>query len=525
MRSVESDVLVVGAGTTGMTLALQAHAHGARVRVVERRRDRFRPSRALMVHPRALELLRPLGVTDALLERAGPPAVQLHLGRREVVATFEDLAFADSAFPHLLIEAQAHVEAVLGDALRARGVEVERGTEVVGVRHDIDGPVVHLVHGRDDETAVPRFVVGCDGSASTVRRSVDIGWRGKSYPQEVVLADVELDGDLDRDAAHGAPAPGGVVLLFPVGERAPWRLLSTRRAVGEAGPPGQPGGPVPRDELQALIDRAGISARITGVAWSARVALERRLATSFRSGPVFLAGDAAHVHSPAGGQGMNTGIQDAANLGWKLAFAASAAAGAGSVPPDALLGSYEAERRPAAREVLALTHLLFWGEAGTGPVASLVRRRIAPAAGAVLPLLLRQRRVLATGMRALSQLHVRYRHSPISFEGAPPPRHGSAAGTRLADEPVDVQGRRRQLHELLAVPGVHLLLEDRAARALNELRGDHVRLHRIESWPGRGVIAVRPDGHVGYRSAVADVRDVQRWLATLGLALFGPETR
>ena len=160
--------------------------------------------------------------------------------------------------------------------------------------------------------------------------------------------------------------------------------------------------------------------------------LEHRIAAAYRAGPLFLVGDAAHVHSPAGGQGMNTGIQDAANLGWKLAFASAALARAGSAP-ELLLASYEDERRPVGGQVMILTHLLYWGEAGTGTLASVVRSRLLPAVAPAIPFLLKRRRLMAAGVRVLSQLNVRYQQSPISMTGHPPGRHGSRPGERGPD--------------------------------------------------------------------------------------------
>lgn len=530
MSAGAAHVLVVGAGTTGLALALQAHAHGAQVRVIERREAPARPSRALIVHPRTLEVLRPLGVTGALLERGDPaPHVLVHLGARVIPVALGPLALADTAYPHLLFATQATVESVLGDALAARGVEVERGCELVGADLGHDEFRARLRrHGRCEQVA-GRFLVGCDGPASTVRRIAGVGWRGRAYRQEVVLADLELVTDLSPGTGHAVAAPGGVLFLFSPGEGATWRLLSTRAARGAGGAPGQPGDAVPAGVLQGLLDGAALPARVAAVAWSARVPLEHRVATAYRAGPVLLAGDAAHVHSPAGGQGMNTGIQDATNLGWKLALAGSSARPSAT---ETLLASYDAERRPAARRVVALTHLLFWGEAGTGPVAGLLRRRLAPAAAPALAGLVRQPRLLAAAARVLAPLDLVYRGSPLSLEGGTDGRRRARPGARLPDETVSVAGRSCRLHDLLAAPGIHVLLDDEATvsgvgaggdgarleAALRSGAGGGVHLHRIDSWRGAGGLGVRPDGHVGYRSGSADAGELLRWLELLAIA-------
>ncbi len=379
------DVLVVGAGPAGLALALQAHGHGARVRVIDRRLEPFRPSRALILHPRTLEALRPLGVTQALLAKADvKPTADLHAGNRVVQVRFSDLALPDTAFPHISLIRQMDAERVLAQALADRGVEVEYGTELVSARDSTDAArAVLRTRGRASEADFA-FIAGCDGPASTVRSLSGIGWPGAPYPVEILLADVELDGGLADDRTHVLVGREGIAFAFRLGEQATWRLLFTRPVSSGTSrlPFGQPGPPVPAEELRALLTGAGLTATVRDVAWSARIRVQRRVADQFRRGRLFIAGDAAHAYSPATGQGMNAAIQDAANLGWKLAFAAAAPSS-----NALLLDSYESERRPVARGVLGLTHLAFWAEAGTGQVPALLRglggaARCAPDPGA-----------------------------------------------------------------------------------------------------------------------------------------------
>jgi 2-polyprenyl-6-methoxyphenol hydroxylase-like FAD-dependent oxidoreductase len=507
-----ADILVAGAGPAGLTVALQAHDHGAQVRIIDRRPEAWRPSRALIMHARTLEVLRPLGVTEALLDRADiAPRADLHLGRRVLHARLADLALPDTAFPHLTLIRQMDVEMVLAQALADRGVEVERGTELVGTCEGPDGVRATLRTPRHIEQASFGYVAGCDGPASTVRAQAGIGWPGRAYPVEIVLADAELDTDLGG-SAHVVAGRDGLVFAFRLGEQATWRLLATRP--GGADPPlfGQPGLPVPAIELQSLLDRAGLDVHITDLAWSARVSVQRRVAERFRSGRLFLVGDAAHAYSPATGQGMNAAIQDAANLGWKLAFAGSQSAS------PALLDSYDSERRPVAHEVLAMTHLAFWGEAFPGRLSSALRGTLMPRVAPLVPALLSRRGLLAQGIRLTSQLGVSYRRSPLSVEGIPTPRSGPRAGDRLPDRTVTVGGRIGRLHNLLACPGVHIVLgqDAQAPDTARSLRPVHV--HRLTSTPGHGLIAVRPDGYIGYRCRTADARQFAEWLKLIGVA-------
>ena len=456
-------------------------------------------------------MLRPLGVTRALLARADiAPAADLRLGSRVVRVTFGDLALPDTAFPHLSLVRQMDVERVLAQALADRGVEVERGTELAAVREEPGGVRAVL-----RSPAGPRRPGSASPSAATARPAPcgpRPAWAGPAaYPVEIVLADAELDGDLAGDAAQVVAGRGGLLFAFRLGERATWRLLATRPATSERLEPGSFGPPVSAADLQALIDAAGLDARITGLVWSARVRVQRRVAGRFRRGRLFLAGDAAHAYSPATGQGMNAAIQDAANLGWKLAFAAARPAG------GPLLDSYDRERRPVARQLLAMTNLAFWAEAGTGPVPSAFRARLAPLAAPLVPALTRGR-LAAAGIRLLSQLSVSYRGSPLSVEGTPRRRGGPRAGDRLPDRLVRADGRSVRLHDLLARPGVHILLDRDADRLEDLALGRFVTVHRLTSVPGRGVTVVRPDGYIGFRGGTAEAGQLAAWLARVSAA-------
>jgi 2-polyprenyl-6-methoxyphenol hydroxylase-like FAD-dependent oxidoreductase len=444
------------------------------------------------MHARTLEVLRPLRVTQALLARADTaPVADLHLGGRVVRIRLTDLALPDTAFPHLTLIRQMDVETVLARALADRGIEVERGIELTQVREGPGGAQAVLRSRTKAEEAIFGFVAGCDGPASTVRAQAGIGWPGRPYAVEVVLADAELDADLTGGVARVAAGRRGLLFAFRLGERAAWRLLATRPAGADPLPFGQPGPPVPATELQALLDEAGLGVQISGLAWSTRIRLQHRTAKRFRHGRLFLAGDAAHAYSPATGQGMNAAIQDAANLGWKLAFAASPA-GDSAI----LLASYDRERRPVARQVLAMTHLAFWGEASTDRLPSLIRGTLVPLAAPLIPALMSRRHLVAAGIRLLSQLAVSYRGSPLSVEGTAQPSGGPRAGDRLPDKTVTSAGRTLRLHELLARPGVRVLLERDADRLDDVATGPMVHIHRLTSTPGRGLMVVRPDGRI-----------------------------
>ena len=526
------DVLVVGAGPTGLAVALQAAAHGARVDVVDRRDGTPRPSRALVVQPRTLELLAPLGATERLLEvGSSRVGAVLHARGRDVPVDLGDLPLPDTAYPWLLLVPQAVVEATLLGLLLERGVCVRWGTEVgdvaVGVGDaDLRGRTV--VRGRDGRVlGAARFVVGCDGAASTVRSAVGIGFPGRAYRHPVVLADVDVSRPSGLSGAHVFAARDGILFLFPLGEQAPWRLVvaghasvqSTSALNASARPPRSSPGPPSRGQLAALVRSMTDGAvALDDVAWAEQVPLRHHLARSFRRGSVLLAGDAAHVHSPAGAQGMNTGLQDACGLGWRLALAATSPPGVSH-----LLDGYERERRPVARLGIAWTSLAWWGESSADPAARVLRRLVVPA---VAPTVARHLGTLAPAVRLVTGLALSHRRPgmPLAVR-APGPGSGRVrVGDRLADlllpaappDQPDPLGRGHppgtplRLHELLDRPGHHLLLLGEGATAppppdlpehwVHEVRlpeaggGDQLARHlgtRCPTW-----CLVRPDGHV-----------------------------
>jgi 2-polyprenyl-6-methoxyphenol hydroxylase-like FAD-dependent oxidoreductase len=522
------EVLVVGAGPTGLTLAAQLRALGATVRIVDRQLDRVHESRALGVQPRTLEVLRGLGVAGELVARGNDAVwLQLHSGGRVVRVRLFGLGLDDTEFPFLLLVSQADTEQVLGDHLAAGGIPVERGAELVGFHADPDVVTCTLRHrdGRSEQVRV-RYLVGCDGAHSAVRQGAGIPFQGGAYPQTFALADLEADG-LDRDAAHAFTGGTGVALFFPLGRPASWRLLATHPSLRGRREPARPS----LQELQALADAmTGGSVRLHDPVWRTYFRLQHRHADRYQRGRIFLAGDAAHVHSPAGAQGMNTGIQDAWNLGWKLALVGR------GVAEEALLDSYDAERRPVGRLVVRFSDRAFTAVTSTNPLVRALRTRLVPR---VLPLALRFDRGVASGFRTVAQLNISYRHSPAVQEGRPALRRGPRAGDRLPDAPIARDGERCWLGEALAEPRFHLLLcgpvgdwHPSQLAALRHRHPDILAIHHLtrEATPGAlhdldgrafarlGVdgtaqYLVRPDGHIGYRCGGDDLAGLQRHLS------------
>ncbi len=523
------DVLVVGAGPTGLTLAAELAAFGIRARLIDRGLDRVHESRALAIQPRTLEVLARLGVTDELIAD-GNRAVRLrmHVPGRVLVVPLFDLGLEDTAYPFLLFLSQAETERVLGEHLATAGVRVERGVELASLSDAGDSATATLRHrdGRE-EVVSARYVAGCDGGHSTVRRLAGIGFEGGSYPQTFVLADTEADG-IEPGAAHVFVSQTGMLFFFPLLKPATWRLLAMRppadRTPAEAA--------VVLDEVQALASSyTGGAVRLHDPVWMTNFRLHHRAATRYRVGRVFLAGDAAHVHSPAGAQGMNTGIQDAVNLGWKLAQILR------GVTDPALLDSYEAERAPIGKMVLRFTGRAFTIATSTNPIVRLARTRFA---SAVIPLALKAGTARAYAFRTVSQLGIGYRHSRLSVDGPDPPRKGPKAGDRPPDASIVHDGQPTRLHRALASAGWHLLLcgppDAWPAQTTTQFRERYPSLltvHHLtaQNTPGAlhdpdgqalrrlGLTArhtaqylVRPDGHVGYRAGGTNATELARYL-------------
>jgi len=509
------DVLVVGAGPTGLALAAQAHAHCASVRVVDRAPTAAHESRALVVQPRTMEVLSGPGVTATLVRR-GRTTVRLvlHAGARAARVPLFDLGLDDCPYPFLLFVSQAETEAVLVAHLAGRGVEIERGVELVGLEQDASEVRCSLAGVGADAPVRARYVVGCDGVGSTVRGLVGIPFEGGRYPHRFALADLEVDGELDTGAVHAYLAGRGMLFLFPLGRPASWRLLGIlpRSADGPPVPPSM-------TELQVLADEfTGGAVRLRDPVWLSDFRLRHRLAARYRAGRVFLAGDAAHAHSPAGGQGMNAGIQDAWNLGWKLALVAREEA-----RPE-LLDSYETERRPVGRALLRFTDRLFSIATSTRLPVRLARLHVAPR---VAPLVGRlPAPVRAAGFRRVAELDVSYRRSPAVEDRRPPRAPGPRAGDRVPDAPVVGPDGPTTVHRLVGSPGHHVLLVGPSsgwdARRLDALRSAGVAVHLLDGLTGPAVrrlgsatasqYVVRPDGHLGFRADGTDLTALAGWV-------------
>ncbi len=409
------EVLIAGAGPTGLVLALWLHRLGVAVRIIDKTAEPGTTSRALAVHARTLELYRQLGLAREVVER-GLKFAAINLwarGEHTARIVFMDIGEGLSPYPFVLMFSQDEHEKLLIEHLRRAGVEVERRTELLGFEDAGDRVVARLQREdgvREDCTAA--YLAGCDGARSKAREVLGVGFPGGTYERVFYVADVELHGPTSNHELHVALDDADFLAVFPMEGANAARLIGAVKRESE----GLQRDLAWEDVSPKLVERMKIF--VDRIHWFSTYRVHHRVAQHFGRGRVFLLGDAAHIHSPVGGQGMNTGIGDAINLAWKLAAVLQRRAGA------TLLESYEPERIAFARRLVATTDRAFTFATRDGALARFVRLDAVPR---ILPMLLAPRAVRQFMFRTISQILVNYRHGPLS-EGRAGSVHG---GDRL----------------------------------------------------------------------------------------------
>ncbi len=400
---MDADVLVVGAGPTGLMLANQLARRGVRVRIVDRHAGPTRETRALGVHARTLEIYAHLGIAERALE-LGQRATGANLwaaGRRSARIPLGDIGRDLSPFPFILILGQDDNERLLGEALSRQGVAVEWQTELVGLVQVQDRvrAALRRPDGATHEVAAA-WVAGCDGARSAVREQNGIEFPGAPYGHVFFVADTEVTGPMVPAELNVYLWRDGFHLFFPMRGKDHWRV------VGILPPHLRGRDDLTFDDVSASVRReAGAALSFRACRWFSTYRIHHRRAARFRDRRCFLLGDAAHIHSPVGAQGMNTGLQDAYNLAWKLALVTSGRAGA------RLLDSYEADRMPVAERLLRTTDRAFALVVSDHRLAVLFRTRIL---ARIVALAMTRERIRRFAFLNLSQIGIRYRDSPLS---------------------------------------------------------------------------------------------------------------
>src|SRR6266508_3620014 len=345
--TIQTDVIIIGAGPTGLSLACQLTRHGIDFVIIDKNEGVTPYSKALGVHARTLEIYEQIGLAVKAVEKGTVAGKVRMLESGSLVGEVDlsNIGEGLSPYPYMLVLEQSENERLLYEYLQSYDREVLWQTELESLTQDDEG-VMACVRSSDGETQIieGKYLVGCDGPKSPVRHALGLSFEGSTFERLFYVADVQIDWAYSHDALHVCLARNGVVAFFPMRGEKRWRIVG---ALPEGHDKDE--GEILYEEIEQRIkEEAELKLDISHVNWFSVYKVHTRHVEKFSAGRCFLAGDAAHIHSPAGGQGMNTGIQDAVNLGWKLAYVLN---GAGD--SDLLLDSYEAERRPIARGVIA----------------------------------------------------------------------------------------------------------------------------------------------------------------------------
>jgi 2-polyprenyl-6-methoxyphenol hydroxylase-like FAD-dependent oxidoreductase len=503
------DVLIVGAGPVGLNLAVDLGRRGVACRIIDKALAPLKYCRAIGVTPRTLEVFERFGVARQVID-----AGLWITGMRSVVAGrgSEDMILPDLGLPYAQLGVpQYETERVLTEALRGPGIAIERGVELASLTQDAQGVTAELKDAAGATTTGRyAYVIGCDGAHSLVRKAIGATFEGEAYPWPFMLGDVHIDWELPYGMALRAirphnDRPPDMFIAIPLPEGGRYRVSmlappTLPTGAGDHGIQAETPGPSLADLQQVADDLLPGRPRLSDLRWSSVFRISMRLADRYGRGRAFIAGDAAHIHPPTGGQGMNTGIQDAHNLAWKLALVLRGEA------PASLLDSYEAERRPIGAEVVARTKAASESIGRDRPKED---ERLVDA-----------------------QVLVSYRGGPIVRDDC----GAEAVGPKAGDRAPDVAGLARQgfgfplrLHEvtagtdhvLLARPEGDIAALSALAAGLARQRGRLVRVIAVvdgeptqhpsvtvvgdkengfaKAYGTAGAILVRPDGHIGWR--------------------------
>lgn len=514
---MHSDVLIVGAGPTGLFLANQLARRGLRPLIIDRSAGPAQQSRAMAVQARSLELFAKLGIAERALElgKRGNAATLWVEGKRRARIPVGDIGQGLSPYPFVLMLGQDDNERILGEKLREWGLAVQWNTELVAMKQTADHVEVRLKlpDGTPRQLDVA-WIAGCDGSRSAVRELCGIGFPGEPYEQVFFVADTVARGPMVPGELNVYLTNNGFHLFFPMRGQDKWRVIGILPDTLRGTPD------LTFERIVSHVQHAaGSGLTFQACNWFSTYRIHHRRAERFRDGRCFLLGDAAHVHSPMGAQGMNTGLQDAYNLAWKLALVVQGQAGA------PLLDTYAEERQPVADHLLRTTDRAFMLVVKDGWLARLFRTRILARIAAFA---MTRERIRKFAFGSISQTGIRYRNSTLARTLASVPEGAPRGGDRfpwlrlkLSDQgpAVDMFQKLDDLHFQLIVIGqpvestVAAGLEDvLRVQAIPDNAANRAELQRV-GISGPAFYLLRPDGHVGLAGTRLDTVALARYLA------------
>ena len=496
---MDTDVLIVGAGPTGLMLACQLARRGVRAMIIDRHAGPARETRALGVQARTMEIYAQLGVVQRALELGlkGTGANIWANGKRSARVPIGETGAGVTPYPYIFILGQDDNERILGARLREFGMTIQWNTELTAIEQKGDHVAATLTLHGNLKTIKAAWVAGCDGAHSAVRELNRIGFPGAPYEHSFFVADVTAKSPMVADELNVFLWRRRFHAFFPMRGENHWRIVGIlpEALMGRKEVAFEDVLPTLREEWQAEIE-------IRKCTWFSTYRIHHRAASRFREGRCFLLGDAAHIHSPVGAQGMNTGLQDAYNLGWKLALVAQGRADA------SLVDSYEKERIPVAKRLLETTDRAFRLVISDNWIAGLARMQIVARIAAVA---FRFASVRKFAFRTVSQVGIHYRESPLSESRDDLPASAPRAGDRFP-----------WFDDLLPQLGdldFQLLVIGQAAPAISSALVKTRSISASGNLPSPSFYLLRPDGHVGLCGRQADAAAITRYLReTLKLA-------
>lgn len=548
MADRNADVLIVGAGPTGLTMACELLRHGITPRIIDKALVPTDKSKAFVIHPRTLELLDNMGIVDTFLNQGNFCNAFDIYDQGEPLASIK-FDKIESKYPFELMLAQSDTEKILNEHLQSFGVEVERNTELLRIQQ-IEDEVVATIKNQygSREKYDYKYLVGCDGSHSTTRHQLKFEFKGAPYPNYWLLADCNIDWEYPTFHLSVFIHPTGLAAYFPLREDRGRLMFELENAPIEE----EMALPVIGD-VHKLMEERGIKYKsISDPNWLAYFRLHHRMVDKYSKGRVHLCGDAAHIHSPMGGQGMNTGIQDAYNLAWKMALVLKGKS------PDSLLDSYNTERHKIGKEVVDLTHTATQMATIHNPVLSVIRNKMIGVLSKINPV---QEKIVSR----LTQLEFHYKDSPIvderwfeskEVEGYVPHERDLKAGERFKDYTLKSSDGSSTTelyklltgseHELLIFTGTEPesmeieeiskvvesvksygnLIETHLIIGTNEIPEalptvpstwvdpDH-EMHKDFGAAKASLYLIRPDGYIAFRNQPASSSDLHEYLVSI----------